>query len=408
MTFGMKKPLNMLEGPVYPDIKQGPPRYQWSGKAWNVDVGKTLISQSENIPQFVESAVLVQSRSYNSEHCYGKSSHRDYVNEEFRPPLLRQEDFVPLSRLPRDPVVPRINPGTDGTNTAFLTQNERPSEVFSHLTDRIKDPYWRPSFYCPVDTSLYDSVLPDLESKLPTVAVSSGFNFPSMDDVQPRIERHIDYQKLQTPLDAGLYVPIEVNGCDAREGMSLGYKNAMTSVSAGINAPYTNGTTPIEYDLEYNNPQVSASSNASMPSCGGMTPVDIELEYTNPQVSASSGTSNPYYRDGETRTDYLLDKKLNAPNVVLNYAPDVQANNSSIQKSTVRFQEKYKPRSYQVPAQMLVMRDNATRPAYQEKKKALGSYKGYDNKGFIPRSGLDIPQTNLRKIQPPKQKKYSI
>ena len=67
---GLKKPLNMLQGPVYPDIRKAPPRFVWSRKHWNVDTGQTL-KQVEDIPQFFDSTVLFQSRDYNSQHAYG-------------------------------------------------------------------------------------------------------------------------------------------------------------------------------------------------------------------------------------------------------------------------------------------------------------------------------------------------
>ena len=83
---GMKKPLNMLEGPVYPDIRRKLPDFKWTRKHWTVDAGATM-KGVEPMTQMYENAVLTQARDYN-QTIYGKSSHREIVNAEFRPPSL--------------------------------------------------------------------------------------------------------------------------------------------------------------------------------------------------------------------------------------------------------------------------------------------------------------------------------
>ncbi len=67
----MKKPLNAIEVPTFPDIKKGPPRFQWSRKFWQADPGATL-RDTEPFTQFYENAILVQSRDYNKTQ-YGSS-----------------------------------------------------------------------------------------------------------------------------------------------------------------------------------------------------------------------------------------------------------------------------------------------------------------------------------------------
>src|SRR5271154_1968142 len=104
MLTTLKKPLNALDNPVYPDIRSTGPRFYDSGKHWTVDVGKTM-SQVEFQPGYLDYALLAQERDYN-QRIYGKSSNKDVVNKAFRPPLITLEDTLPLNRIPRGAVVP--------------------------------------------------------------------------------------------------------------------------------------------------------------------------------------------------------------------------------------------------------------------------------------------------------------
>ena len=123
----MRKPLNMLEAPVFPDIRRGPPRFRNAGKAWKVDTGRAMMETGNYTEELYGHAVLVQPYDYNKT-IYGQSSHRDVVNKSFRPPPRSPYfDEMPLSRLPATaagPIIPRNNPGTtsDGTN-AYSARN---------------------------------------------------------------------------------------------------------------------------------------------------------------------------------------------------------------------------------------------------------------------------------------------
>ena len=180
----------MIENPVYPDIKKGPPRFVWSRKHWNVDTGATLMA-TEPFTQMIENAVLAQSRDYNKT-VYGQSSHRDIVNAEFRPPLISYyEDIGPLNRVPTkiQALVPRINPttSTDGGGTSgYLSKNDRPSAIEGALTDRVKKGDARPTFYAPYEVPQDNSVLPDLEAKLPAISLNSGWVFDYRADLTPK------------------------------------------------------------------------------------------------------------------------------------------------------------------------------------------------------------------------------
>lgn len=114
-----------------------------------------------------EPAVLIQSRSHTSQ-AYGVSSHKDVVNQAFRPPLLTQIDTLPLSRQPRDTVVPRNNPGMDGRETGFLAQNTTPTNIGKHITDKVGYGNIRPTFCATQYQTPIDNIdLPALAEKRP-------------------------------------------------------------------------------------------------------------------------------------------------------------------------------------------------------------------------------------------------
>lgn len=270
----MKKPLNMIEGPVYPDIKKGPPRFQWSGKHWNVDTGATL-RDTEHINQFYEPAILAQSRDYNKT-VYGQSSHKDVVNAAFRPPLLDPyEDFYPLTRIPvtTHAIIPHINPhtaGHDGGTSGFSSKNERSNDIEKSLTDRIKDAEWRPTFYCPIDAPIDNAVLPDLELKLPAVSASAGFVYPTID--APNAEVNLNFERLNPLMDAGVTTQVRIDAPNAMENMELETKldtefftNPGTADAGGYRSREDNtGTAPDDYIMD-KRPTVSYVVPAEQP-----------------------------------------------------------------------------------------------------------------------------------------------
>src|SRR5579863_1243418 len=123
---GTKKPLNMMQAPIYPDIKQAPPEFKWSKRYWTVDVGQTLLDTESNT-QLREDAILARSYRDNIDR-YGQSSHKEVITV-FRPPLQTYyEDYGPLNRLPTKvhAIVPHVNPGTvtdSGGTTAYAVNN---------------------------------------------------------------------------------------------------------------------------------------------------------------------------------------------------------------------------------------------------------------------------------------------
>lgn len=261
----------MLENPIYPEYRQALPRFVDAKKHWTVDTGSTLMD-TESFTDFYNSNILAQSRDYNSTYAYGVSSHKDVVNKAFRPPLTTQEDLLPLSRLPRLPVIPRINPTTvvDGGGTiTYEAQNERsPGDISKMLTEKIKHGLWRPTYFAPVDVPITNEVLPDLTLKLPSHSANAGFEtFVRIDQPLPDLE--LDFKRLgpdgSTGYDnGGLYV----DSHNPLEDMELQRKNEQVYVNTGYNPDlqidgYTRHVE--ESDLELNRPFVSVSAGMNTP-----------------------------------------------------------------------------------------------------------------------------------------------
>ncbi len=256
MAGRMKKPLNVIEAPIYPDIRKMPPRFVWSRKHWNVDAGATLRDLEHNTQAFSH-AVLAQSRDYNKT-IYGQSSHRDVVNKAFRPPLRTVEDFEPLSRLRRKLTVPRINPNAD-----FGAQNDGLTNIDAHLTDRVQEGLWRPTFFCKIERPEDNSVLPDLELTLPMHTADAGMNTPVQIDA-PLPDISLDYNQIDPALFSGLNVPVRLD--------------------AEIQTPELERTLPSRFATSFINTPFRSVPQTQIP----------ELDRTLPEFSVVAGVNTPF------------------------------------------------------------------------------------------------------------------
>lgn len=178
----VKRPSNMLENPVLPNIKKGPPRFMNSRKHWVSD--ESMINGNEgHLPDshLYQDAILLQSRD-SSRIKYGISSHRDYVNEDFRPPIETMEDREPLSRMPRDIVWGRINPQVDW----YEPNNSTIGEAHKYFTNRVKDPQIAPE---------------------QSISIGGGVGKPMEHKYRAEIPQHMvvshNYQRQDTPLLIG-------------------------------------------------------------------------------------------------------------------------------------------------------------------------------------------------------------
>jgi len=224
----MKKPLNQLQNPVLPNIKRAPPRFYNAGKGWDVDVGETIKSLQGDIQHTLGDSVLAQSKTY-SQHAYGVSSHKDVVNKAFRPPLLRQEDLLPLNRLPRHEVFGRINPN----GSYYKAFNISKTDIEKHITDKINSGqlYLYSTKGCPIDFPK-DHILPDLKLKREYSSVNAGMR------------------------------GINIDG-DINNEYELQLNREYISKNAGYNGITFDGDINNDYNLQLNRPQTSAHSFAN-------------------------------------------------------------------------------------------------------------------------------------------------
>jgi hypothetical protein len=402
---GLKKPLNQLENPVYPDIKKGPPRFVWSRKFWQVDDGATM-RDTEPYTQFIEPAILAQSRNYNKT-VYGQSSHRDIVNAEFRPPLISYyEDIGPLTRVPATiyAIVPRINPGTadHGAGTSgYAAKNERSSDVVGALTDRIKTKEWRPTFYAPMDNPIDNSILPDLEAKLPQVSAHAGWNFNAFIPPISEVDYDLGDDRLgRVPFRAG-YDGVKISGPSGMENYTAEYNRPQYSAAAGVNTPmqYSTPLAVETFELGHNRPQVSAYAGINNPMLIDAETQTRELKYNRPQVSASAGVNTPMNLNAETYVGDLDTKLGQAPLTVIN--PESQyRTEASLHTDVDHYVQQNRPSySYVVPGQEPTYRERNVetyQPHFRERLQTEKSYGQISHSsGAIPRFGLEQRRDTL-------------
>ena len=384
---GFKKPLNLLQNPIYPDIKATLPKFRWTGKFWNVDVGAALRDNVQNNSGAIEAAVLTQSRAYNSQNAYGVNSFKKAVNENFRPPLITQEDVLPLSRLPREITVPRINPSP---GDRFQAQNNRPAptaEIDLKKEGKISAQGWRPTFYFPFDLPPDNSILPDLESKLPAHAASAGYLYPSVD--APHQDVELEHFQLHPSFEAGMNVPMTFTEKGRDQELELYDNRPQVSASAGYKG-YTTGVgdTVMDYDLQENRPRVSMTAGFNSQFLkDGDVPMDFNLEENRPRVSANAGFNSRFLKDGDVRTDFNLDEKMHeGPLSVRNAAPEYKdVSNSNKQFDPIKTSQLNRPNvSYQTTKNIPFQVANGTKPHYREKTSALAKYRGSNATQILP------------------------
>ena len=402
---GVKKPLNIIEGPMFPDIKQTLPRFVNAGKHWTVDTGATILDTG-HLDQTLNGAILAQSRSYN-QTVYGQSSSKDVVNKNFRPPLLSQDDFLPLSRQPRKIVVPRINPS--GVADSYFTQNNRPGEIDSYLTDRVKQGEWRPTFFAPItfpnDTN---AIVPDLELTLPHYTASAGINTPAKFDAPPQMPVLVGgREEFTLLLDSGVNIPVTLDG-DVVHDFDLPLKRPHYTAGAGMNTPVTlDMETPLTHlELQENRPRYSAGAGLNNPVLLDMeTPLThLELQENRPRYATDARMNTLLQLDMETPLTKLelhtqVDSKLfsNPGSAVFDGHDYTTGESSQLDKVGDTLPQV----SYIVPPTTSVTAPNNRSMPYSFgglREKVEPDTSSYTSASSIPRGGIDVLKVNLRPV----------
>ena len=399
---GRTKPLNQLRNPIYPAIKNPPPRFVWSGKHWLADAA--VMMDTSHINQFYESAILTVPRDYN-QTTYGVSSFRSVVNDVFRPPLIDPiDDVFPLSRIPAmsKAIVPRINPSTAGHSgtSGYTAKNERISNIAKHLTDRVTTGNARPTFYCPIDVPMDNSILPDLEMTIPSISATAGMVYPTFDAPIPEVL--LSHRALAPEIDAGITTQLRLDGLSGRENFELNYNRPQVSATAGMNTP-VKFDAPMEtvLNLDYNRPQVSATAGMNTP-IRINAPLDMEtkldLNYNRPQVSATAGMNTPIKLDAPISGNPNFETKLEAQiftNPGTNYGYKTRMNNSRNPDEYIHERIGY---SYTVPNKFNYQSRNELthRPQVRKGLQPLKHYGKISHSSAIPRIGLDVPQIRMK------------
>lgn len=452
----MKKPLNQIETPAYPDIKKGPPRFVWSRKHWTAD--EASLRDTEPFTQFYENAVLVQSRDYNKTQ-YGQSSHKDIVNAEFRPPLISPyEDNGPITRIPCTihAIVPRINPATvadDGGTGSYHARNQRPSDIEAHLTDRLKgEATWRPTFYAPMDAPLDNSVLPDLVTTMPNISLQAGWEIPynsGIEGVKPPLplKDQIFVQPLQTTPQPSFTIDGQNKNIEnftlistlpshsVSSGVAPTYKstiyneNVKLGHTSGFDTPFFSGQNSnvtidgtVEYisDLDKTLPYYSANAGSQTSFTSpleDLTPTlqrktnpysatsfsqtdftqtspnpEYHLQHKLPQVSATSGSNVNYTSHFEER-NYDLKEKLNSvPINVINPEFGYFEDNGDIQTMDNKIRQNTPAISYYIPQEVPTFREKNEMTYNPHFQEKLQVGKSYGN---VAQSGGFIPRFGI-------------
>lgn len=307
---GIKRPLGILEAPVYPDIRRAPIEVRSAGKHWRVDSGRTLLS-TESMPQFVESAILAVPKDYATRST-GISSHKDVVNKNFRPPIIEPYLIAEsLTRQPRPATVPRINPDA----TRWAMRNERMDDPSRFLTDLIKSGQLDSGVNIPYTDGVPDMPLPDLEMILPKTNIGCNprmLALPAFDPIKVDARATsavIRNDYLPVSGTSVAHAPLSIDGKNAWEDMVLDDSRVNVSASAGYET-FIRPAIETELDrlvLEQKGVSTSAFARATpmFKENGEHALEHLELELKTPQRSATAFPTPMFTTEIDTGLDRL-------------------------------------------------------------------------------------------------------
>lgn len=419
--YGIKRPLNQIENPIYPDIRKAPPRFENAGKYWKVDMGSVV----RNMEMFSDmnmaaGGIVAQDRDYNKQMFGGASSHREKI-VNFRPPLTNYyDDVCPQHMVPATTriIATHLNPTTvvDGGVSAFLADNFHTVDTDRYI---IKDkvactPVATAGYNKRIDNRIDNSVLPDLELKLPQVASSAGYDPVYRDPTNHVIDVQIDYSKPDLPLEAGN----NYSGVYTTTGPStvLGFENfeftdnrPQVFADSGANYQYRDFNVDTELpDLKHTIPQVSTSAGKEY----NYRPSNLEetqipdLEHNIPQVSASAGY-NPTYRPPDIQETHI-ELEYTIPQVAASagyqtpyISHDVDSNKNIVQRQVTEQTKAYTPLTSTANYQYREINHNDIDPSkYLHTRHEVAGVSGHQPKYTDTGNALRRQMTYREKLQP--------
>jgi len=236
----------------------------------------------------------------------------------------------------------------------------------------------RPTFFAPIDMPADNSVLPDLETKLPSTSPSAYFKFPRIGETPAEPDRELDYKRANVSATAGI-TPISLYAPSEKEGMVLDYNLPQVSATAGIRSA-TEGFTPIDYtDLDYSRPQVAASSGTS--SLPGLPQEHVDYEFDTKLASSHLGA-----------TSGITPLSL--------YSPESAEASTQGTNPKIGYRMTSADVSYTVPTATRYQSDTSTSGCgcahFREKATALGGYNPHITSSYIPRAGISDPKVRIK------------
>ena len=284
-----RKPLNMIEQPQWPEIREGPPRFVKVKRTSKVDVG-AIVMDADHYPELWGHAILTNSWNDNQTKYGTRPNHTLVVNKEFRPPVQDEEDIYPISRGKRPVVFGRINPG----GGYVKAQNTSANQVDGWLKEdeRVAEGSIAPTFESHV-TFFEPSREPLLAKVMPDYSVNARDYHQTKDEINPPMHITLDAKMPPVVLSAGLEVPFGAGTPFEVADLKLKRNHPELSIDAGSNTLQV--FTPRELPIyEYTLPRTEEITAGR----GSMALTFPTFEYSLEQAGLSGGPISAGFESG--------------------------------------------------------------------------------------------------------------
>ncbi len=283
---------------------------------WNIRGDETRIS--ENILNFARGINPMVVIDYNGHGAGGSKTHsitgptpsNPYkINKAFRPPLVRQQDLVPLSRLPRPYTVGITNPGTRGIDNNLAEVTDK--QIIDSAVSVVKLGDYYPAYIPPSVTYIMGGVV-EVD---PSYAITERYkDIPVSTNLAGQTKESLFY------FENGKYTS------------SISANEKVKRLSSNVNGYSKNGDQPLmKTKLELNNPNVSVSANPGLNLGTPIVDPEYELDNNLPSVSYHTVHIPTERRNGQ---NVMEDIKLesNLPNTAFHTVPESKYRNPLVNR----------------------------------------------------------------------------